>query len=74
MTCFPGDIVSLEEQLCQQQYNATPLDSTRDFYSFTHTHKSHSRKAKKKDAAIKKWPVLTSCPLQNVFKKAKWSA
>lgn len=42
---------------------------------FIHTlYTSHSRWAKKKYAAIKIWSILSSCPLQNVFKKAKPSA
>lgn len=35
---------------------------------------SHSRQAKKKYAAIKNWSILSSCPLHNVFKKARPSA
>lgn len=53
MTCFPGDIVSLEEQLCQEQYNATPLDSTRDFYSFTHFTKATLGKQKRRMQPLK---------------------
>lgn len=62
-----------ERQLCHQQYNATPLDSTRDFYSFSHFKQATQDKLKP-TRPLKTVSILSSCPLQNVLKKAKPSA
>lgn len=62
-----------ERGSCATSSTMPQLWAGQDFYSSTH-HPQATQDKQKKYTAIKNWSVLSSCPLQNVFKKAKPSA